>query len=276
MSSLLRFALTPGQERRLPLFVETIGTMPDEGRMARPEGYPYYHWLQTIEGEGLFTAAGKSYALPVGSGLLLSPHVPHAYAPVGGRWHTAYLTFGGPAVPEMVRALDLQESCAVQWEADSPLAGFVYGMLERMASDSDLFGLNGSADAYRFLLTLRQYGRFDNQASIVHASEKLRPLIAWMDRHYADPEIGLSEMLAVLGMPSSTTNELFQRTFAQSPYSYLVHFRIRKAKELLIAAPEETVKSIAAKVGFRDVSHFVATFRRKTGLPPEKFRQLYK
>ena len=36
-----------------------------------------------------------------------------------------------------------------------------------------------------------------------------------------------------------------------------------------------TVKDTAHHVGFRDVSHFVATFRRIEGVTPEQYRKLY-
>ncbi len=272
-----RFVLAPAHGRTLPLFVETVGTTLEPSRMVRPDGYPYYHWLQTTAGEGSFTANGATFSLPVHSGVLVHPGVPHTYEPAGGRWETAYLTFGGPAVPEILLALNLLESQPVRWEPGdaTPLNQAIEDMLDRIEEDSDLFGLNASADAYRFLLALRQYGQFDNRSAIVRSSERLRPLLDWLELRYADAEIGLAEMKEVLDMPASTMNVLFRHAFGVSPYVYLIHLRLRKAKELLIGMPDASVKAIAELVGFRDASHFVATFRRKTGLPPEQFRRLY-
>ncbi len=42
-------------EKTLPLFIESIGYNPQEEDFARPEGYPYYHWLQTLEGVETFS-----------------------------------------------------------------------------------------------------------------------------------------------------------------------------------------------------------------------------
>lgn len=263
--------------RALPIFVETIGTTIEASRIARTDGYPHYHWLQTTAGEGRFTVGDETYMLPIGSGLLVPPGMPHTYESAGGRWDTAYLTFGGPAVPEMLLALGLNEPAPIRWEAagSSPMDRLIEEMMDRLELDSDRFGLHASADAYRFLLTLRQYGQSGSRAAISRGSEKLRPLLDWLEERYADADIGLAEMQRTLGMPASTMNALFRHTFGASPYSYLIHLRIRKAKELLIASPGLPVKAIAERVGFRDASHFVATFRRKTGLPPEHFRKLY-
>ncbi|MDG0813247.1 AraC family transcriptional regulator [Cohnella rhizosphaerae] len=276
MQTYRRFAIPPGQTGHLPLFVETIGTVREEGKIARATGYPYYHWLQTLSGEGIFVVDGRKYSLPAGSGILVPPETAHMYEPAAEAWETAYLTFGGTAAAAMLIALGLIEPVPVRWEKESPLEGYLERMLDRIEADDDPFGLEASADAYRFLLTMRRHGRSGRQDSVERASERLRPLIEWMDLRYADPDAGLADMRAVLGMPPSTMNELFRRAFGQSPYEYFIDLRIRKAKEMLIGRPQEKVARVATLAGFRDTSHFVATFRRKTGLPPDKFRQLYK
>ncbi|MBB6731626.1 AraC family transcriptional regulator [Cohnella zeiphila] len=272
-----RFVLPTGMAGTLPLFLETIGTTEEASKMVRPEGYPFYHWLQTVAGEGLFSVNGRAFALPANTGVLLQPGVPHSYESVGGGWDTAYLTFGGPAVPDILLPLGMLEPNPIRWEPgdDSPLARFIEDMMDRLEASDDLFGFNASADVYRFLMTLRQYGQFDNRSAIIRSSEKLRPLLDWMESNYADPDVDLERMRKVLEMPPSTLNVLFRHTFGFSPYAYLIQLRLRKSKELLIGLPDETIKTIAERVGFRDASHFVATFRRKTGLPPEQFRKLY-
>jgi len=272
-----RFVLPSGMAGTLPLFIETVGTTVEANKMVRPEGYPYYHWLQTTAGEGLFTVGGVTFSLPVHTGVLVQPGVPHAYESAGGRWDTAYLTFGGPAVPDILLSLSMVEPRPIRWEPGdaSLLDRSIEEMMDRLETADDLFGFNASADVYRFLMTLRQYGQFDNRSAIIRNSQKLRPLLDWLETHYPDPEIGLAGMGRVLGMPVSTMNVLFRHTFGVSPYAYLIQLRLRKAKELLIGLPDASVKTIAERVGFRDASHFVATFRRKTGIPPERFRKLH-
>ncbi|MNN78108.1 Transcriptional activator NphR [compost metagenome] len=68
---------------------------------------------------------------------------------------------------------------------------------------------------------------------------------------------------------------MFLQTFGLSPYAYFVRLRIRKSKEMLVTQPDLTVKAISWLVGFRDVSHFVATFRKQSGTTPDQFRRLH-
>jgi len=65
----LRYTYTTNEDS-LPLFVESVGFNPQEQDFSRPEGYPYYHWLQTVEGEGVFSFNGQEYSLPKGRGVL--------------------------------------------------------------------------------------------------------------------------------------------------------------------------------------------------------------
>ncbi|NMM54798.1 helix-turn-helix domain-containing protein [Paenibacillus aquistagni] len=50
---------------------------------------------------------------------------------------------------------------------------------------------------------------------------------------------------------------------------------MQKAKDLLTLQLEMTNKEIAAAVGFKDQSHFIATFHKQTGMTPNQFRKLY-
>ena len=46
-----RIALSPLQMKPMPIYAESIGYNHDQEKMIRTDGYPIYHWLQTLEGE---------------------------------------------------------------------------------------------------------------------------------------------------------------------------------------------------------------------------------
>ncbi|MNV55851.1 HTH-type transcriptional activator RhaS [compost metagenome] len=138
-----------------------------------------------------------------------------------------------------------------------------------------MFGLTAATDAYRFLLTLSKYGQLHNNTTISRNVDKLQPLLKWMDSHYGDPDLGLNDLADQLGVSGRYLNNLFIQTFGLSPYAYFVRLRIRKSKEMLVSQPDLTVKIISQRVGFRDVSHYVATFRKQSGTTPEQFRRLH-
>ncbi|MNC81951.1 DNA-binding transcriptional regulator GadX [compost metagenome] len=43
----------------------------------------------------------------------------------------------------------------------------------------------------------------------------------------------------------------------------------------MVTHPEMALKEVSLLAGFNDVSHFVATFRKKEGITPAKYRELH-
>lgn len=270
-----RFVFSPAANPDLPLLVESIGYNPSQEKITRPNGYPYYHWLQTEEGQGLLTYGSESVVLSSGCGVLLPPGMPHAYeAKRGAGWATYYLTFGGAAAAAILSAFGIRDSALFRWDPEAPLAPILGEMLNKVGSGTDLFGLETSAGTYRFLGMLSKFGHASNM-SVSRNMEKLAPLLHWMEQEYGNPDIGLEQLAQEIGMSGRHLSKLFQQTLGVSPYAYLTQMRIHKAKEHLAGEPGVTVAAIAGKTGFRDASHFVATFRKHTGMTPQQFRRLH-
>lgn len=270
-----RFVFSPSGNQNLPLLMESIGYNPGQEKISRPEGYPCYHWIQTEAGEGRLVYGNESIQLQPGSGFLLPPGMPHAYQAVEGTtWRTFYLTFGGEAATSILSAFTIQEPALFRWEPDSPLTSLLGSMIEQLDTGTDLFGLDTSTEIYRFLGLLSKYGQASS-ISVTRNMEKVEPLLRWMEENYSNPDLGLNNLAEILNISSRHLNKLFQQTFGLSPYAYLVQKRIQKAKERLAGEPDLTVSRIAGVTGFRDTSHFVATFRKHTGLTPQQFRKLH-
>lgn len=269
-----RFVLSPAGNSNLPLIVESIGFNPNQETINRPNGYPYYHWIGTADGEGELIYAGEKYTLSIGNGILLPPNVPHSYKALTNQtWKTYYLTFGGDAAGSILSGFRIKDAAYFFWEPHSPVIPLISKMLRSLEQD-DLFGLEISTDTYRFLGLLSKYGQMSN-VSVTQNTERLTPLIQWMENHYSNPDIGLLDLSEVLGISSRQLSKIFLNTFGISPYAYLLQLRINRAKERLASHSEETVSTIANKTGFRDTSHFVATFRKHTHMTPQQFRKLH-
>ncbi|SDZ50888.1 AraC-like ligand binding domain-containing protein [Evansella caseinilytica] len=269
--------LTPYNEKELPLFAESVGFNPNQEKLIRPDGYSYFHWIQTVHGEGEIIYHDKSLLLPKNSGVLLSPHVPHVYKATSKtkQWQTYYFTFGGEMASFLIAKLSMQPSAFYQWEETTPLSRLVERILQRAETAEDIFGINASTDVYYFLMTLKRYGKLQEKTAVSSNITKLQPLIQWMEAHIGNPDVGLDEMAEVLHVSKRHLNSLFRETFDVSPYVYFLNLRMRKAKQLLIEEDDVAVKDIAARVGFLSSSHFVATFRKYVGVPPEQFRRLH-
>jgi len=273
---MMRRVVFPVPTEPLPLQMETIGLNPEQEPIQRPDGYPCYHWLQTIEGEGELRTDQTSFKLPERSGILLPPESRHFYFAKSQIWRTYYITFTGTMAAGFASELIGALPGKVQWDdIEDEITSQLVSMLKLAESGTDASGWQSSAELYRFLTLLRTNGRRNHLPSLHRRLEKVHDLLVWLDTEYANPDLGLADMAVRLGIGERQLNERFRQSFGQTAYAYLIQLRLRKAKEWLPSRPEWSVRKIGEAVGFRDASHFVATFRQKEGLTPEQYRRLH-
>lgn len=275
MHSAHRRYFTEFKDQPLPLYMESVGYNPDQEAFIRPDGYNCYHWLQTVGGKGEFTMGGAKYVMEGGSGILLLPGEAHEYRPLEGRWQTYYMTFGGAQAGGILGTLGLPVSSYYGWDEVAELGAFVPELLNRMSSERDISGLSVSVEVYRFLTLLKKDGRVNRLPSLSNSVRRLTPVLEFLDRYYADADIGLEDMAYRADITPRHLNTLFKQAFGMTAYAYLILLRLRKAKEMMTLHPRMTVKEVSGLVGFRDASHFVATFRKQEGVTPEQFRLLH-
>lgn len=261
-------------ERSLPLYVDTIGYSAWERVFERPEGYPYYHFLHTLDGEGCFEYEGEVIHLSKGKGVLLTPFTPHSYHPRSNQWTTIYITFGGSAAEAIMTALDMNQSGSYEQADHEAFSQMFSQFVDKLGLQVELTEMEVSTEMYRFLMQLRTFSRKNDQPSLSQSYHKLRPIIRWMEGNLAG-NIGLQEIAAAANMGISSLSESFQLAFEMSPYSFLIQLRLREAKKKMVNDPQLALKDIAMQTGFNDVSHFIATFRKKEGLTPGKYRELF-
>lgn len=107
-------------------------------------------------------------------------------------------------------------------------------------------------------------------------NEESRPIrIAkeYIHSNYMNP-VTLEQVSGIVGFNASYFSTFFKKKCGVGFLEYLSEVRMNKAKELL----RETGKSVAEiceTVGYTDIKHFTATFKKATGIKPTEFRKLY-
>ena len=85
----------------------------------------------------------------------------------------------------------------------------------------------------------------------------------------------LRRLATEAGMSRSRLAERFSACLGEGPIHYLTNWRIRKAA-LMLAETEEKISIIVQSVGFRSEPSFNIAFKRRYGLPPGRYRRLYR
>lgn len=94
--------------------------------------------------------------------------------------------------------------------------------------------------------------------------------LTYLHAHYAEPVSGetLSE---ALGYSYRHVRQRCVAALGVTPLYYLMHYRVRRAQELMFWSDYGT-KDIAARVGFTTVHHFTRVFTDLVGVPPARWR----
>ena len=87
-----------------------------------------------------------------------------------------------------------------------------------------------------------------------------------------DQPLGLDELARTAGLSRFHYVRVFRALTGETPHQHLIGLRLRAAADRLIET-REPVTEIAFAVGFNDLSHFNATFRRAFGQAPGAWRR---
>ena len=84
----------------------------------------------------------------------------------------------------------------------------------------------------------------------------------------------LDDLAAMLGLNTASFCRRFKNSTGLPPYQYLLHARVRRAKEALSRQKDPSLSELALKLGFYDQSQFTNTFRKIVGISPRDYRRL--
>lgn len=101
----------------------------------------------------------------------------------------------------------------------------------------------------------------------------VRKAMEYVENNYME-KIGLEEIAKYVGLNASYFSALFKKETGKNFLSYLTEIRINHAKELL-RITNDTMSSIAEKVGYADARYFSQCFEKMVGMKPSLFRKLY-
>jgi transcriptional regulator GlxA family with amidase domain len=85
----------------------------------------------------------------------------------------------------------------------------------------------------------------------------------------------LAQAVAATGIPERTLKRRFKAATGTTPIDYLQNLRIEEAKRLLECG-ELPVDEIGYTVGYEESSFFRRLFKRVVGLPPSRYRRMFR
>jgi AraC family transcriptional regulator len=102
-------------------------------------------------------------------------------------------------------------------------------------------------------------------------AERYARVLAFIGAHFGEP-ITIEDMASEAALSPAHFSRLFRAALGETPYQFLMDYRIEKAKTML-AEPGRPIIDIALACGFADQPHFTRIFKRLTGKTPRDWRQ---
>lgn len=110
-----------------------------------------------------------------------------------------------------------------------------------------------------------------NESRAGQKSDKLKKVIKYVELNYSI-NVTIEDMALLTGFSQSHFMRFFRDAMGVSFVTYLNDYRLTMAARLLLAS-EDSVLSIAAAVGFDNLSHFNRCFKKKYGISPREYRK---
>ncbi len=104
-----------------------------------------------------------------------------------------------------------------------------------------------------------------------YRNNHIHPLIEYIKSNYMD-DITVSEMADTLNMSESNLYTIFKKSTGISPIKYLNAYRVSVAATLLLQT-DDSIQTIAEKVGIGDPFYFSKLFKKKYMVSPRQYRK---
>lgn len=181
---------------------------------------------------------------------------------------------GGRQVPDFACKLLAQELCGTllkccepSGSGEDPLTEEVEVVLK--VSDPALAPSEAVSMLFQALLQLCQKHE-DRKRS--HNDSLAGKLIAYIDRHYQDPDLSLAVLAREAGNSEAYVSYFFKEQTGMNFSDYLENVRMEEAKRLLVCSGMP-VSEIAARTGYLSLNTFSRAFKRANGISATEFRK---
>lgn len=211
-----------------------------------------------LNGKGIFRCNDKEYNLSQGQMFFIFPNKVTFYqADQFEPWHYCWFSFTGLKLHEYCRCAGVDIDNPI---ADEPSINndFIMSLYESKESPAKLTGL--SHILFDKLKKLEFTSEGDFRSSYTERAINYINLNYWR-------EIKVQELADYCILDRSYFSRIFKEITGQSPQSFIISFKMAKAKELLLQK-KLSVGDVSRSVGYEDPLYFSKVFKKVYGITP--------
>lgn len=255
-----------------------------------------FHWHEELQftlvrqGSLVMQVGGTSLSLKAGDSVFINSGMIHAVTDMTEDGEYASLNFPyrllafytgsrmehdcvlpyvtGSAVPYLVLSKDGEEAACAER---------ICGILERIRAIYASGSVQGQEYRISVLIVsmwLELISGYDlsshGESTGILYQKRLQQMISYVSHHYME-DIGVSDIAQAAGVSTAECTRLFRSVLRITPHNYVRNYRIHSSVQLL--RTDLSITEIAGRVGYNQVSNYIANFRSVIGQTPAKYRR---
>ena len=261
-----------------PEILYAFDPLNEAGNYSKTHSHNFLEISILLEGEADYLVDGERQELGTGAVMLFNPGVKHAErqkeGTVSHQLHIGLTNLSLNGLPRNhfpnKRAL-LDLGCYA--DAFMEKAWRVTKEFNEQRSEYQLMGKGLILEMLGLLLRSLEDGS-DNtlpqalSQTAVRQQHLVNHAVYYLENHHSE-EITLEQLAQQLFVSPAHLSKIFKEATGVSPIHYLIHVRLKHAKELL-KQEEWTIKEVAQAVGYQDAYHFSKLFKKYYGTAPSQ------
>lgn len=240
-----------------------------------PHARNHYLFHYVITGKGTLFANEQVYPITAGHGFLVVPGQITTYrADEQEPWEYTWIEFDGLRAQECLRLAGISRKEPV-YTPSSRAAG------EKLCQQMLYIVNNGNAEpihlighAFLFLSQLVASSAHQRTQNVRRLRDfYIKEALTFIEGNF-ERDISIEEIAAFCGLNRSYFGKVFRETMGESPQTFLLHYRMARAAQLL----KETnlpIGEIARQVSYDNQLHFSRAFKNVHGVSPREYRQTH-
>ncbi len=230
------------------------------------------YWLvYTLSGEGVLLYNGASLSLTENTCAIINSRAYQKYCTAKGSedWHHYWVHIDGEGVKSLESIINMGQTSGFTLEKEEvkPLFKTIFAHIKQNTI-TDSLTISIAIHNILQLLSAQKLGGEEKQNE---RQDDILYIASYIRKHYTQP-LKVDELADKIHLSKFYFIKLFSLYIGTTPYDYLLHYRITKAKELLCST-QWTSGNIGLHVGFASESNFTAQFKRIASQSPNKYRK---
>lgn len=270
---LTHFLNTPiNATKKLPFYVNSSGHFKcDADYFTEREGLNQYLLVYTLSGCGYIKYRDIEYVVPENHAFLIHCREYHYYKTKAAEWEFLWVHFNGTGANEYFNLINENSFEIINIGKNSSIIDLIHEIQSIISSKTQLTDIKLSPIVHSLLtqILLHRFAALNNSKH-QHHKEAIDNVIEYIHKNFTH-SINIDDLAKSINLSKFYMVRLFKSFTGQTPYDYLIRYRINASKRLL-KETDNSVKDIALMVGFNDVKNFIKAFKKLTGTTPLNYK----